>query len=81
MNRIGHDNTGVGPGWHLKEVIIESIDLGKKWIFPCNRWLDKNEGDGRIDVELTPLKSTDFDTKGLHWIRLYAFKNGTCSFS
>ena len=52
----------------MKEVIIESIELGKKWIFPCNRWLDKKEEDGKIDVELTPIKNTDFDDKAKKYI-------------
>jgi hypothetical protein len=37
--RIGHDNKGIGAAWHLNEVIIESTNEDKKWIFPANRWI------------------------------------------
>jgi hypothetical protein len=52
--RIGHDGTGPGSGWHLKEVIIDAPKLGQKWHFPCGRWLDKKEEDGKIERELYP---------------------------
>ena len=48
--KIGHDNKGFGPGWHLKEVSIECNH--KNFIFPCNKWLDKREGDGKIERDL-----------------------------
>lgn len=54
--KIGHDGSRPGAGWHLKEVVIDAPKLGKKWKFPCNRWLDKNEDDGRIERELMPMK-------------------------
>lgn len=54
--KIGHDGKGLGSGWHLKEVIIDAPKLGKKWRFPCNRWLDKSEDDGKIERELEPLE-------------------------
>ena len=63
LKRIGHDNAGVAPGWHLKEVIIESIEADKKWIFPCNQWLDKENGDGKIEIKLTPLDFHDLNAK------------------
>ena len=53
--RIGHDGSSLGDGWHLKEVVIDAPKLGKKWKFPCNRWLDRSEDDGRIERELEPL--------------------------
>jgi hypothetical protein len=53
--KIGHNGRGAGAGWHLKEVIIDAPKLGKKWRFPCGRWLDKNEDDGKIERELTPM--------------------------
>jgi len=38
---IGHDNSGLGPGWHLQMV---EIDInGKTYIFPCNQWLEKGK--------------------------------------
>ncbi|KAA8578774.1 hypothetical protein FQN60_009195 [Etheostoma spectabile] len=45
--RIGHDNRGVNPGWHL--------DRGSETIiFPCERWLAKSEDDGETVRELVP---------------------------
>jgi hypothetical protein len=55
--RIGHDGSGIGAGWHLNEVVIESTDEDKKWVFPCNRWLAENEDDGRIELKLEPISS------------------------
>ena len=52
--RIGHDGSGPGAGWHLKEVVIDAPKLGKRWHFPCGRWLDKSEDDGKIERDLTP---------------------------
>ncbi len=31
-----------------------NFKLGKKWRFPCNRWLDTTEDDGKIERELEP---------------------------
>ena len=53
-NRIGHDNTGFGPGWHLHSVKIEAPLLRKSWNFPCNRWFDRDEDDRKIERELLP---------------------------
>ncbi len=52
------------------------ISIFFKWVFSANRWLDKDEGDGRIDIELTPVKNTSFDTKGrfsLKMLPLYRY--------
>ena len=42
----------MAAGWHLKEVLIESKTDGRRWLFECNRWLDKKEDDGKIEREL-----------------------------
>ena len=44
--KIGHDNSGSGPGWFLDHVTVNGID------FPCNKWFDKKEDDGQIIREL-----------------------------
>ena len=52
---IGHDGVGHGAGWFLDKVTIRehsSEDLSKEYVFPCNRWLDDHEDDGRIEREL-----------------------------
>eukprot|EP00899_Mesostigma_viride_P015258 jgi/Mesvir1/23733/Mv18674-RA.1 len=52
--RIGHDNSGMGPGWFLDYVQIRDASSGATWRFPCHRWLDKKEEDGAIERELVP---------------------------
>lgn len=64
--RIGHDNKGMGSGWHLKEVTIESQFDGRKWFCECNKWLDKNESDGLIERELLAIEqhnNNSYETK------------------
>nr|XP_020137923.1 lipoxygenase homology domain-containing protein 1 isoform X2 [Microcebus murinus] len=50
--RIGHDNTGKGPGWFVDWVEVDAPSLGKCMTFPCGRWLAKNEDDGTIVRDL-----------------------------
>ncbi|XP_033845859.1 lipoxygenase homology domain-containing protein 1-like [Periophthalmus magnuspinnatus] len=56
--RIGHDNRGVNPGWHLDRVEIRRLLRKGKGsetvIFPCERWLAKSEDDGETVRELVP---------------------------
>uniref|UniRef100_A0A3Q2WL46 Lipoxygenase homology PLAT domains 1b n=1 Tax=Haplochromis burtoni TaxID=8153 RepID=A0A3Q2WL46_HAPBU len=56
--RIGHDNSGTNPGWHLDRVEIRrQLRKGKgseTTIFPCERWLAKSEDDGETVRELVP---------------------------
>ncbi len=52
--RIGHDGSGFGSGWFLENIIVTNEKTGEKWIFNCNRWLDKGEDDGLIVRELAP---------------------------
>ncbi|XP_060028313.1 lipoxygenase homology domain-containing protein 1 [Erinaceus europaeus] len=51
---IGHDSTGMQAGWFLGSVQIRVPRQGKQYTFPANRWLDKNQADGRLEVELYP---------------------------
>ncbi|KAM8782294.1 lipoxygenase homology domain-containing protein 1 isoform 1-T1 [Rhynchonycteris naso] len=51
---IGHDDTGSGSSWFLGSVQIRVPRQGKQYTFPANRWLDKNQADGRLEVELYP---------------------------
>ncbi|XP_071500737.1 lipoxygenase homology domain-containing protein 1-like [Diadema antillarum] len=55
--RIGHDNSGGFAGWKLEKVEIDAPSLGRRWCFPCGRWLDKGEDDGLIERELFPVES------------------------
>ena len=43
-------------GWHLKEVVVESQANSRKWLFECNRWLNKFEDDGKIERELVAIE-------------------------
>ncbi|XP_072290031.1 lipoxygenase homology domain-containing protein 1 [Eucyclogobius newberryi] len=56
--RIGHDNKGTNPGWHLDRVEIRrQLRKGKgseTTIFPCESWLAKSEDDGETVRELVP---------------------------
>lgn len=49
-----HDGKGLGAGWHLDRIEIDAPLLGKKFMFPCKRWLAKGEEDGKLEVTLTP---------------------------
>jgi len=51
---IEHDNSGLGPGWYLDKIFIENETTKKRWIFVCDNWLDKMEGDRQIVRALVP---------------------------
>lgn len=51
---IGHDSSGMHASWFLGSVQIRVPRQGKQYTFPANRWLDKNQADGRLEVELYP---------------------------
>jgi hypothetical protein len=44
----------MGPGWHLHSVKIQAPSLRKNWFFPCGLWLDRKEGDRKIERDLLP---------------------------
>ncbi|XP_042531150.1 lipoxygenase homology domain-containing protein 1 isoform X3 [Dipodomys spectabilis] len=56
--RIGHDNTGVNPGWHCSHVDIRRLlpdkDGTETLTFPCDRWLATSEDDKKTIRELVP---------------------------
>lgn len=51
--KIGHDNTGLGPSWHLKDIILSSPGMNDKQ-FIADRWLATDEGDGQTFCVLYP---------------------------
>lgn len=51
---IEHDGTGLGSGWFLEQVQVKYNN--ENVMFPVGRWLDINEGDKRISLELEPNK-------------------------
>ncbi|KAM6364399.1 LOW QUALITY PROTEIN: lipoxygenase homology domain-containing protein 1 [Pluvialis apricaria] len=56
INRIliGQDNMGLRSGWFLVSVQITVPVQRRQYMFPCNRWLDEDEADGRVEVEVYP---------------------------
>jgi len=68
--RIGHDNSGFGPGWFLDKVTVRNESDGRglsntlnfftfshqtlEYYFLVGRWLAKDEGDGKIALDLNP---------------------------
>jgi len=58
--RIGHDNKGMTPGWHLDKVEVRRLkedgETSTTYTFPCKRWLAKDEDDGSVVRELVPEK-------------------------
>ena len=44
-------------------MVIDAPNLGKKWVFPCDRWLDRGEDDGKIEIELEPCLNYDESLK------------------
>lgn len=47
-----HDNSGLGPGWHLDYIEVQSSATGRVYYFPCSQWFDKKQGDGAIKRRL-----------------------------
>jgi hypothetical protein len=46
---VGHDNSGLAPGWFLDHIVVESPSAGLKQVFPCEKWLAKDKEDGKIE--------------------------------
>jgi hypothetical protein len=50
---IGHNSKGHGAGWFLDKVVVKvKGGDGGRFVFPCFRWLDTGEDDGKIEREL-----------------------------
>ncbi|XP_061166198.1 lipoxygenase homology domain-containing protein 1-like [Saccostrea echinata] len=50
---VGHDGTGTDQGWFLDRITIrESEESKEEYIFPCEKWLDVNKEDRRIERTL-----------------------------
>lgn len=61
--RIGHDDAGLFPGWHVDKVEVRRLkDSGKGsliHVFPCNHWLARDEEDRVIERDLIVAKVID----------------------
>ena len=55
--KIRHDNSGLGADWYLDHIEVDDKMRGTHLVFPCDCWLAKGEGDGRISRELVPRKA------------------------
>ncbi|KAG1662011.1 hypothetical protein FOA52_009500 [Chlamydomonas sp. UWO 241] len=48
--KVGHDNSGQGPAWHLEQVDVTDPTTGQTWYFDCNAWLgNSSEGNGQLE--------------------------------
>ena len=50
--KIGHDNSAAGSAWYLEKVEIFNPNTQRTYLFNCQNWMAKNEGDGKITREL-----------------------------
>ncbi|XP_027494714.1 lipoxygenase homology domain-containing protein 1-like [Corapipo altera] len=52
---ISHDGAGPGNGWFLDKIVIKHKEgeEAQEVVFPCNRWLDECQDDGKTERELT----------------------------
>ena len=50
--RVGHDNKGMAPGWHLDKIEVENLQTKERFVFVCNRWLAKDEEDHEVVREM-----------------------------
>ena len=39
--RLGHDNSGLKPGWYVSHATIDCPAVGKTWRFPVGKWFAK----------------------------------------
>ncbi|XP_071988971.1 lipoxygenase homology domain-containing protein 1 isoform X1 [Engystomops pustulosus] len=58
---IGHDNVGIRAGWFLANVVVEVPAHGKQYMFPCNRWLCRDECDGKVEIEVYASEVIDIE--------------------
>jgi hypothetical protein len=48
------DSGGIGSGWYVKEVRVYDKFRKKEWVFAANRWLAKDEADGKLHATFYP---------------------------
>lgn len=72
--RIGHDNSGFGPGWYLAKVVIKDVELGIVYVFSCNKWFEKGKDDGAIMRILKLDQEPEDVSPGKSWSLLLIFR-------
>ncbi|XP_073533023.1 polycystin-1-like protein 1 [Phyllobates terribilis] len=50
---IWHNNSGNSPSLYLSHVIVKDLQSGTSWFFYAECWLAIDEGDGKVERELT----------------------------
>ncbi|XP_041436582.1 lipoxygenase homology domain-containing protein 1 [Xenopus laevis] len=61
--RVWHDNSGIGPGWHLEFIEIKDETMNSSFRFQCDRWLSKKADDHQIIRELACANNAILDMK------------------
>ncbi|MBN3291773.1 PK1L1 protein, partial [Polypterus senegalus] len=54
--KLWHNNGGHSPSWYLSHVIVKDLTDGTCWFFMAETWLAVDEGDGKVERDLTPLR-------------------------
>nr|DBA16985.1 TPA: hypothetical protein GDO54_002506 [Pyxicephalus adspersus] len=47
--RLWHDNSGAKPSWYVNRVLVNDLEMDRKWYFLCNSWLSVEVGDCVLD--------------------------------
>ena len=63
--RLGHDNSGLKPGWYVSHVTIDCPAVGKTWRFPVGKWFAKDEDDQLIERDIYPDQDDTKDYEAL----------------
>ncbi|XP_069469434.1 polycystin-1-like protein 1 [Ambystoma mexicanum] len=66
---VWHNNSGLSPSWYISHVLVKDLITGTSWFFPAECWLAVDEGDGKVERELTPI-SNGLGFKKLLYCRL-----------
>jgi len=51
---IGHDGKGLGSAWLCDKVFVVNEHTKQRWMFPCKKWFDVNQGDKKTERTLEP---------------------------
>ncbi|CAF3694778.1 unnamed protein product [Rotaria sp. Silwood1] len=52
--KISHDHSDFSLDWLLEDVEIEIPNLGHKWIFQCDKSINKRKSDYKFEIDLYP---------------------------
>ncbi len=62
--RVGHDDSGLAPGWFLERLTVEEVETGLKHEFKVGRWFAKDEDDRKVVRDLYCDEKYAEDTAG-----------------